>query len=148
MQAVFAGNNRPKYGSQAIVLRGLVNCAYDGCTITGEIKKGRYVHYRCTGYRGKCGLPRFEEETLAERRGEPLKHLQVPRDIVEQIVATIREDQKHAASKVTAERSRFEARFTAVRNRMDAAYVNKLDGKISEEFWERKMADWVGGAAG
>jgi hypothetical protein len=25
---------------------------------------------------------------------------------------------------------------------MDAAYVDKLDGKISEEFWERKMADW------
>jgi site-specific DNA recombinase len=25
---------------------------------------------------------------------------------------------------------------------MDAAYVDKLDGKITEEFWERKMGDW------
>jgi hypothetical protein len=25
---------------------------------------------------------------------------------------------------------------------MDAAYLDKLDKKISEEFWERKMADW------
>jgi catechol-2,3-dioxygenase len=25
---------------------------------------------------------------------------------------------------------------------MDAAYMDKLDGKIPEEFWERKMTDW------
>jgi hypothetical protein len=25
---------------------------------------------------------------------------------------------------------------------MDAAYVDKLDGKIPEEFWDRKMRDW------
>ena len=142
VQAVFAGHNRPKYGSQEIAFRGLANCAYDGCSVTGEIKKGQYVYYHCTGYRGKCDLPRFKEEELAERLGEPLKHLQVPRDIVEQIVATIREDQKHAASKIDAERSRLEGRLTTVRNRMDAAYIDKLDGKISEEFWQQKMADW------
>ena len=142
VQAVFAGHNRPKYGSQEIAFRGLVNCAYDGCTVTGEIKKGKYVYYRCTGYHGKCDLPRFKEEELAARLGEPLKHLQVPREIVERIVTTLREDQKDAASKMNADRSRLEGRLTTVRNRMDAAYLDKLDGKISEEFWERKMADW------
>ncbi len=25
---------------------------------------------------------------------------------------------------------------------MDSAYEDKLDGKITEDFWERKMADW------
>jgi hypothetical protein len=25
---------------------------------------------------------------------------------------------------------------------MDAAYTDKLDGKIPEDFWERKMSDW------
>lgn len=29
-----------------------------------------------------------------------------------------------------------------IRNRMDAAYMDKLDGKIPEDFWERKMTDW------
>ncbi|HEY4009736.1 MAG TPA: recombinase family protein [Acidobacteriaceae bacterium] len=142
VQAVFVGHNRPKYGSQEIAFRGLVNCAYDGCAVTGEIKKGKYVYYRCTGYHGKCDLPRFKEEELAARLGEPLKHLQVPREIVEQIVIRLREDQRDAASKMNAERSRLEGRLTGVRNRIDAAYVDKLDGKISEEFWERKMADW------
>ena len=26
---------------------------------------------------------------------------------------------------------------------MDAAYLDKLDGKINEEFWQRKQADWL-----
>jgi site-specific DNA recombinase len=62
--------------------------------------------------------------------------------IVEQIVTTLRDDQKHAASKVNAERARLEDRLTAVRNRVDAAYTDRFDGKITEEFWERKMTDW------
>ena len=29
-----------------------------------------------------------------------------------------------------------------VRHRFEQAYMDKLDGKISEEFWERKAAEW------
>jgi hypothetical protein len=32
--------------------------------------------------------------------------------------------------------------LTAIRNRIDAAYTDKLDGAISVDFWERKMCDW------
>ena len=31
--------------------------------------------------------------------------------------------------------------MTAIRNRMDRAYTDRLDGKIPD-FWERKMVDW------
>ena len=33
--------------------------------------------------------------------------------------------------------------MTAARRRIDQAYQDKLDGKISEEFWECKMAEWT-----
>ncbi len=33
-------------------------------------------------------------------------------------------------------------RLTAIRNRMDKAYSDKLDGKIAEDFWERLMTEW------
>ena len=36
---------------------------------------------------------------------------------------------------MNADRLRFERRLTAVRNRMDAACVDKLEGKIMEDFW-------------
>ena len=142
VQAVLTGYNRPKYSKREIAFRGLMNCAYDGCMVTGEIQKSKYVYYRCTGHRGKCDLPRLREEDLALRLGEPLRGIQIPPEVVTQIVTALREDEKTASTRTSAERTRLETRLTAIRNRMDAAYTDKLDGKIPEDFWERKMAEW------
>src|SRR5215469_16396188 len=114
VQTILAGHNRPKYSKRDIAFRGLMNCAYDGCMLTGDIQKQKYVYYRCTGHRGKCDLPRFREEDLAERLGEPLKGLQVPEEIVSRIVSTIRKDQQQSINKTNAERSRLEARLATV----------------------------------
>jgi hypothetical protein len=38
--------------------------------------------------------------------------------------------------------TRLESRLSAIRNRMDVACVDKLDGKIPEDFWDRKMSEW------
>jgi len=48
----------------------------------------------------------------------------------------------HQVGKVGAERTHLEARLTSIRKRMDAAYGDRLDGKIPEDFWERKMNEW------
>ena len=37
---------------------------------------------------------------------------------------------------------RFAQRLAQVHHRMDQAYQDKLDGKISEEFWMRKSVEW------
>jgi site-specific DNA recombinase len=142
VQAVLAGHNRPKYAKREIALRGLMNCAYDGCMLTGDVQKEKYVYYRCTGHRGKCDLPRFREEDIINRLGEPLKNLQVPTEIVSQIVDRLRDDQRRARGKVSQERTFLESRLTSIRNRMDKAYSDKLDGKIAEDFWERLMTEW------
>jgi hypothetical protein len=33
-------------------------------------------------------------------------------------------------------------RLASVRNRLDQAYLDKLDGKITEELWRRKSGEW------
>jgi hypothetical protein len=40
------------------------------------------------------------------------------------------------------ERLRLEVLMSLIRNRMDAAYTDKLDGKVTEDSWQRKMGDW------
>jgi DNA invertase Pin-like site-specific DNA recombinase len=110
VQEVLTGHNRPKYSKREIAFRGLLSCAHDGCMLTGDVQKQKYIYYRCTGNRGKCDLPRFKEEVLSERLGEPLKGLQVPPEIVAQIVAMLREDQDQAANRLEKERARLESR--------------------------------------
>jgi hypothetical protein len=43
---------------------------------------------------------------------------------------------------MSAERTRLESRLTAIRTRTDAAYIDKLDCKITEDFWARRTSDW------
>ena len=132
MQAVLHGHNRPKYSKREIAFRGLMQCAYDGCMVTGEVQKAKVrllPMHRASRQVRPSTLPRGN---LAQRLGEPLKGLQVPEEVVSQIVATLRDDQKQSANKVSAERSRLEGRLTSIRNRMDGAYADKLDGKIPE----------------
>lgn len=81
VQAVLTGHNRPRYSKRDIAFQGLMNCAHDGCMLTGDVQKEKYIYYRCTGNRGECDLPRFREEDIANRLGEPLKGLQVPPEI-------------------------------------------------------------------
>ena len=47
---VFRGHNRHKYRKHAFSYSGLLQCAYDDCAVTAELKKGRYVYYHCTVY--------------------------------------------------------------------------------------------------
>jgi hypothetical protein len=37
---------------------------------------------------------------------------------------------------------RNEQRLALLRKRLEQAYVDRLDGKITEEFWEAKSAEW------
>jgi site-specific DNA recombinase len=54
---------------------GLIACGHCGCSLVGEIKKGRYVDYHCTGAKGKCPEPYTRQEVLEERFADILKGL-------------------------------------------------------------------------
>src|SRR6266496_3759192 len=56
-QEVLNNFNRPRQQKHEFAFSGLLTCAFDECAVTAEIKKGKYVYYHCTGYRGKCDLP-------------------------------------------------------------------------------------------
>ncbi len=142
VQAVFRGHNQPKYKKHEFAFAGLLRCAYDDCTVTAELKKNRYTYYRCTGYRGKCDLPYFREEKLGDQLGQILKDIHIPDDILQQLEQVLLTDNERVEACTKADRNRLENMLFLVRSRLDQAYLDKLDGKISEAFWESKSAEW------
>jgi site-specific DNA recombinase len=141
-RAVLNGHNKPRYSKHDIAFRGMLTCAHDDCTVTAELKKKKYVYYRCTGHRGPCALPRFREQEIAERFGHVLEDVRIPEEVVRGIGASLQRVHVQARSEVAQERVRMERELAALRSHMDAAYTDKLDGKIVEDFWQRKQADW------
>jgi hypothetical protein len=121
---------------------GLLTCALCGCAITAERKKGRYVYYHCTNFRGECGNSYIREERLADLLGEVIGQVQISDDVAEDIVGTLR------SGNVDAERMRnetirqLEQRRRGVLSKQDRAYDDLVAGRISEEFWTRKSQEW------
>ncbi len=142
VQAVIRGFNKGKYRKIDIAFRGMLTCAHDDCTVTAELKKNKYVYYRCSGGRGKCDLPRFREQEISDKLGALLKDIQVPDEVVARIIETLEQDEQKHNAEIERQRQRLATRKALVHERMDKAYADKLDGKIPEEFWQRKMAEW------
>jgi DNA invertase Pin-like site-specific DNA recombinase len=59
VQTVLDGRtaNKNQSWKRQFTLSGLVRCGHCGCLMVGELKKGRYIYYHCTGMKGKCGDP-------------------------------------------------------------------------------------------
>ncbi len=114
-QAVMHGYNKGKYRKHDIAFRGMLTCAHDNSTVTAELKKGKYVYYRCSGYHGKCELPRFKEEEISEKLGEVLKNIHIPDEVLEKIENSL--EREHARSRNTSaqQRARLEQQLAAIR---------------------------------
>jgi DNA invertase Pin-like site-specific DNA recombinase len=67
------GTKKTRKGTESLAFGGLIRCGHCGCAMVGEIKKGRYVYYHCTGYKGKCPEPYTREDVLEKRFTELLK---------------------------------------------------------------------------
>ena len=142
-QEVLNGNGRTsKYRKHAFAFSGLLTCAHDGCTITAEIKKGKYTYYRCTGHRGKCETPYLREEVLADQLGAILKGIYIPDDVAAQLTDSLDGLSARSASQMREQLESLKQRLTSIQRRIDRAYLDKLDGKVSENFWQRKATEW------
>ncbi len=136
------GNRRTRHQKHWWAFQGLVSCAHCGCALVAEKKKGKYVYYHCTGNKGKCGEPWVREEELSQQFGDALKALHFDPDILEWVRDTLRAshvDEKEFHNKVVAE---LQKRYQKLQDRIDAMYVDKLDGNISGAYFEEKSAEW------
>jgi site-specific DNA recombinase len=138
---VLSGKARPRKQIHEFAFSALLRCAYDNCAVTAEFKKQKYTYYRCTGYRGKCDLPYFREEVM-ERLGQVLQAIRIPDDVLMQFEESLLSDKTHVETLRKRQAERIEQRLALLRKRPEQAYVDRLDGKITEEFWEAKSAEW------
>jgi site-specific DNA recombinase len=105
------------------------------------VRKQRYVYYHCTGYRRKCELPYFREEELADRLGQVLADIHILDDVLASIQHSLAADQQRNQQAVREQRACLRQRLAVIRQRLDQAYLDKLDGKIDAAFWVRKSGE-------
>ena len=151
VQGVMDGRNGSKRRRMThdFAFSRLVACAKCGCSVVGEIKKQKYIYYHCTGYADKCrGEPAYccrkyvREEVLERQFTAMLGQLRFDDEVLEwvrQALHTSHADERREHEEAI---KRLRAEYDRLQARIDAMYIDKLDGKIGGEFYERMAAQW------
>jgi site-specific DNA recombinase len=77
-----------------------------------------------------------------KRLGQVLQSIHIPDDILAKLEESLLNDKGREETLRERQAERFRQRLAQLRKRLDQAYVDRLDGKITEEFWEAKSAEW------
>ena len=136
------GHSRRRPHAHEWAFQGLVLCGHCGCALTAEMKKQRYVYYHCTGYKGKCPEKYVREEELARQFGEALLRIEMDKEVLEWVVTALKEshgDEKRYHNEMIA---KLQKEYQKLQDRIDAMYVDKLDGYVPVGFFDRKSVDW------
>ena len=121
---------------------GLVHCGHCGCLLVGELKKGKYVYYHCTGNRGRCPEPYTRQEVLTREFATVLQQLVIPPPILEWLGdAVLTSDQTEQAARAQAIK-KLQVRYDQIQARTETMYMDKLDGRITQEFFDKQSANW------
>jgi len=120
----------------------LIACGHCGCSLVGEIKKGRYIYYHCTGFKGKCPEPYVREEVLEVRFTDLLKGLAFDEEVMGWMTEALRQSHEDERRDHAEAMTRLQAEYARLQNRIAAMYVDKLDGRVETLFFDRKAAEW------
>ena len=139
--------NRPKYSKHEFPFAGLIRCGLceEQRAVTFEVKKKRFVYGHCTGVRKSGICPDSEyvrQEELEEQFVEILRGVQLSPEMAAFILEELAmESGGEAAAKVT-QAVLIKQELGRLNTRIDQAYTDKADGKITEEFWAKKNSEW------
>ncbi len=134
--------NRSKKSKHQFLFSGLLKCGHCNAALVGEIKKGKYIYYHCTGSKGKCPEPYVREEVLASKISAVLRKLRLDDEIASWIVQMLRESQSEEKKHREQMIHQLESKYQRLQNRLDALYEDKLDQRIDTEFYDRKSYEW------
>jgi site-specific DNA recombinase len=121
---------------------GLITCGHCGCAVVGDIKKGKYVYYRCSGAKGKCPESYTREEELKTKFAAVLKGLSFSPETLTWVRRALLEghrDEKAFHAEATVKLQREHRRL---QDRLERMYEDKFDGQIENDFYNRKAADY------
>ncbi len=121
---------------------GLISCGHCGCAMVGEIKKNKYIYYHCTGNKGKCKEPYTREEELGRQFSENLSCLKFDDDVFEWIKEALTESFSDEKREYSGSIERLTKEHHTLQNRIDRMYIDKLDEKVDQNFYDKNRFEW------
>jgi len=139
VQNVLSSKGTPKYSKHLFLFKGRIKCKECGGVITWETHKGiTYGH--CNHYRN-CIQKKWHKEYEVDRQiVDILEKLQIKQSrIYEWLKKAMKESHIDKIEFHNSAIKELEQRLAQLQNRLDRLYDDKLDGKISDDFYQRRF---------
>ncbi len=134
--------NRLKSRKHAFAFSNLVICAKDGCMLTAEKAKGRYVYYHCSFGKGRHKVPYLPEAKLSEMLGAAVTRIQLPSHVANSILASLTADHQRIDTERMEVLRSTSKQLDEIEGFKHQAYQDRLSGLIDEKMWRTMSDKW------
>ena len=122
---------------------GAMKCRECSRSVCGEVQKG-HVYYRCTRFETNCTQRSYSrEEKIEEQILIHLEKLHIKNERLAQwIQKALKESHADEMEYHNTALAELNSRLTRTQQKVDMLYDEKLEGKISADFYEKKLAQY------
>ena len=131
-------NNRKNF-----LFSHIIKCATCGCTHVGEIKKGKYIYYHCTGNKGgNCKKNYLKEEYVEEAFLNVLDTLTIPDEYMPVIIKQIKEHVEYERLYNEATTEAVQKQIAHLKSRLNKMFDLFIDGEIEKNIYNTKRIEF------
>ena len=136
------GNRRTRVQKYKWAFHGLLTCGHCGCALTAEKEETEMSITIVLAIKVSVLKKWAREEVIAEQFGHIISALKMDNDVLSWVLAAIKESHKDEKKHHDKLVIRLQDKYKTIKRRIDAMYVDKLDGKISQVFYDQKSSEW------
>jgi hypothetical protein len=144
VQEIITGHDRSpvQYAGKPILFRGMITCAYCGCMITGDIKKGKYMYYSCSNLTKICCKRWISEEKLLAQMMVSIKRINFSNEQIQKIVAYLKKSFKHEQEFFKNSQQSLRNELDSLQSRISKLVDMHLDGGIDSNTYKFKLEEY------
>lgn len=143
VQTILRRKTNPKYRKHFPLFKGLIKCDECEGTITWETHKG-YWYGHCNHYRNCSQKTWVRQEKVEEQILPYLKKLTIKNlRLVEWIKKALKESHRDEIEYHNRCIEELKLRYEKIQKRLSLLYDDKLDGKITSDFYEQKFREYT-----
>ena len=143
VQEILDERNHPRLQEERnFIFSGLINCGHCGGKLVADLKKKRYVYYRCSRYKGNCKEPYVRQEALLDQFVDIVAQVSMNPTMFKWLGQALKENTDLVASEHARVLDRLRRDQDDIRERMKQLYLDHIDGKIDDDIFTRVTEDF------
>ncbi len=122
----------------------MIKCGVCGNYLTAELKKGKYIYYHCSDYYKKgCKKSSYiNQDKIDKIIAELLSRFHFTDEYIKDILEAVKDIHEKKNNYNHETEASINRQIKTIEKRIEGAYLDKVDGVISEDFWRVQNRKW------